>query len=376
MEDLSSLDAPVVGGGESLQSTTGEVNLYYDPKSFGTVSPRLYIDCEGLEGTKPVAAAHQKNWQDGARGHQIRQREGIRIDRKLAVGKLYPKFVYIFSDVVCYVTRNPRGWSEIVNNLLEWATVAAQHAVNQYALPAAILVLNGPPTGKPSWMSDDQNVLTNEFFKVVEADMTENAFVKDLAEQVFIHPLFVYRTLRFLQYGAESVQEIFRRCFSSVHVIYIPLKGFPPLGTDENLFKQYGRLLNRIKCDVERVQAAREESWRRFDVKQLSLAFHYAFKHLTSQSEKPFDFGDCRSQTDLPKTAKGHVTEFLKCSLGEGIESNFDSASLTLGSCMVMKALRENGEGMSFPKFFSGRTTSNRVDQRYSIIPTQYTAPR
>ena len=183
-EEMSALDAPVVGAGDSFQSTTGEVNLYYDPSSFGSVSPRLYIDCEGLDGTLPLAAAHQKKWQEGSRGYRIHQKEGFSVDRKFAVGTLYPKFLYIFSDVVCYVTRNPRGWAEVVNNLLQWATVAAQHAVNQYALPAAILVLNGPPAGKAAWMSDDPNALTDEFFRAVESQLTESAFVKSLAEQV------------------------------------------------------------------------------------------------------------------------------------------------------------------------------------------------
>lgn len=106
------------------------------------------------------------------------------MDRKFAVGMLYPKFLYLFSDVICYVTRNPRGWAELVHNLLQWATIAAQHAVNQYALPAAVLVLNGPPTGKLDWMGEDTNALTEEFFRAVEGQMTESAFVKDLAEQV------------------------------------------------------------------------------------------------------------------------------------------------------------------------------------------------
>ena len=184
-EDVSGVDAPVTGADGSFQSTTGEVNLYYDPSSFGTESPRLYVDCEGLEGTKPAAATHQKKWQDGSFGYRVKRKQGLGVDRKFAVGKLYPKFLYIFSDVICYITRNPRGWAEVVSNLLEWATVAAQHAVNQYALPAAILVLNGPPDGRAAWMGDDVDALTDEFFSAVESQIEESTFVKGVAEQVF-----------------------------------------------------------------------------------------------------------------------------------------------------------------------------------------------
>lgn len=146
-------------------------------------------------------------------------------------------------------------------------------------------------------------------------------------------------------------------------MIYIPLKDFPPLGTDENTFKQYGRLLDRIRGDAEAVQQARKESWRQFDAKQLSLVFDYAFKHLTSLSEKPFDFSDCRCQTDLPKAATTHVTEFLKSSLRVGKQSDFESASQYIGSCMVMKALEENGTGMSSykPHVCSSSNHSNHV---------------
>lgn len=135
------------------------------------------------------------------------------------------------------------------------------------------------------------------------------------------------------------------RSFSSVHVIYIPLWTYGNLGTDTNVFKQYGRLLRRIKNDADRVQASREESWTRFDVKQLSLAFHYAFGHLASRSPKPFDFGDCRSQTNLPETTQSHIAEFLKCSLRGDVHLNFSYASYVIGSCMVVRALREEGEG-------------------------------
>jgi hypothetical protein len=184
--DLADHNAPVVGTEESFLSTTGEVNLYCDPRTFGTVSPQLYIDCEGLGGGEPAAAAHQKKWQDSSRSHPIhqKQKQDIPIDRKWAVENLYPKFIYLFSDVVCYVTRNPRGWAEIVDNLLTWASVAAQHAVNQYALPAAIIVLNGPPTSEEMWIAGDHDAMTNEFFKAVEEQITKSAFVRSLAAQV------------------------------------------------------------------------------------------------------------------------------------------------------------------------------------------------
>lgn len=143
------------------------------------------------------------------------------------------------------------------------------------------------------------------------------------------------------------MQDLFLRSFSSIHVIYVPLRTFGDLGTDENINRQYNRLLYRVKSDAGKVQTQREKSWMRFDVKQLNKAFHYAFEHLGSRSNKPFDFGDCRSQIDIPESTQSHVAEFLKCSLRDDVMTNFSYASSVLGSCLVVQALREEGEGES-----------------------------
>jgi hypothetical protein len=42
-------------------STTGEVNLYLDPETFGTTNPHFFADCEGMLGTEPAAAQYQKD---------------------------------------------------------------------------------------------------------------------------------------------------------------------------------------------------------------------------------------------------------------------------------------------------------------------------
>jgi hypothetical protein len=59
------LEAPVSGStsGSATMSTTGEVNLYLDPTTFGTESPIFYADCEGIMGSSdPVASSHQNLW--------------------------------------------------------------------------------------------------------------------------------------------------------------------------------------------------------------------------------------------------------------------------------------------------------------------------
>jgi hypothetical protein len=64
-KQFNPLEAPVSGStsGSSTMSTTGEVNLYLDPTTFGTESPIFYADCEGIMGSSdPVASSHQNLW--------------------------------------------------------------------------------------------------------------------------------------------------------------------------------------------------------------------------------------------------------------------------------------------------------------------------
>jgi hypothetical protein len=123
------------------------------------------------------------------------------------------------------------------------------------------------------------------------------------------------------------MQELFLRNFSSVHVHYVPCEDFRTLGTPDIILKQHERLFHRIKNDSERVQIEREKAWTKFDAKQMAILFNYVFKHLSSQSDEPFDFSVCRRQVDVPETMEGHLSEFLQRSLEKNVKQNFSYAS-------------------------------------------------
>jgi hypothetical protein len=172
------LEAPVPGsdsGSSSFLPTTGEVSLDFDPATFGTESPRFYADCEGVLGAEPAAAQHQKIWQKHGWRYLIEERDGKPMDRSTAVKTIYPKFLYIFSDVICMVTRNQKSWTETAVRLLEWSAIGAQNTLNQYALPVAIIILNQPTVEDERWISEDQYAATRDFFSSVEQEIVENA---------------------------------------------------------------------------------------------------------------------------------------------------------------------------------------------------------
>ncbi|KAF1995293.1 hypothetical protein P154DRAFT_445923 [Amniculicola lignicola CBS 123094] len=330
---MQDLDVPIPGaqsGPDALVATTGEVNLYPDPSSFGTETPRLYADCEGLFGGEPCAAKHQWRWREHGRRYPLAEKkDGKMVDRRTAVQTIYPRFLYMFSDVICLVTRNPKRWADEAVQLLQWASVGAHHTVNQYALPAAIIILNGPHSEDPVWVSDDLGYLTRQFFKNVNGEMETNSVLQEMATK----------------HGVNTLEDLFSRNFSSVYVHFVPHDQSKLLGSPDIILQQHERLFYRLKADTARVQVERERSWTKFDSKQISVLFHYVFKHLANHSDEPFDFSSCRRQVSLPQTVQGHLSEFLQLSLGNSLGENFAYASKMVASYLCQNASREEGRG-------------------------------
>jgi hypothetical protein len=89
----------------------------------------------------------------------------------------------------------------------------------------------------------------------------------------------------------------------------------------------------------------RRKSCSLFDAKVLSILFDYAFKHLSSSNDEPFDFSQCRQQVSLPETTEGHFAEFLGRCIHNRVEGNFEAAASVVASCIVRRALKSDGPG-------------------------------
>ena len=135
-------------------------------------------------GTEPVAAQHQNEWARYGKRHPVVAKDGKHMDRRTAVQTLYPRFLYIFSDVICYVTRNHKAWADSTLRLLEWSMVGAQSTINQYALPALIIILNGSTLENENWISGDPEAATKDFFLAIEKEISENSDIRALAQKV------------------------------------------------------------------------------------------------------------------------------------------------------------------------------------------------
>lgn len=185
--DYSQFKAPPVAKEQTHESTTGDVNIYADPETFGTRTPRIYVDCKGIDGSTPLAAVHQDTWMtEGTKSYRISSNHAKKmVNRKWAVKILYPNYAYIFSAVVCHITKEQKSFTKILNDLVKWAKSAARTPINQYSLPALLVILNQPSAGSPSWLTEDSKALEKMFFEVVERQMTEGTSAgKSLAKEV------------------------------------------------------------------------------------------------------------------------------------------------------------------------------------------------
>ncbi|KAF7547599.1 hypothetical protein G7Z17_g7633 [Cylindrodendrum hubeiense] len=335
-DTIENLEAPVPGartGASACLPTTGEVNLYLDPDTFGTQVPYFFADCEGMLGGEPVAAQYQKRWFKHGRRYLVRPKDGKQIDRQTAVMTIYPRFLYIFSDVICMVTRNQKAWADSVVKLLEWSRVGAHNTVNQYALPALVIVLNGPTFENSAWISGDHEAATRDFFMAIEQEINKNTALRKMAKQ----------------HGDKTMNELLTRNFSSVYVHYIPLEGFENLGNSGVIIPQIARLAHRIRSEAKSVQKMRAETWSLFDARQLSMIFDFAFKHLASGSEDPFDFNQCRQQISPPTAVEGHFAEFMRNCLKDSETRNFDATASIVGSCIVRNSMKLEGSDLLYP---------------------------
>jgi hypothetical protein len=127
---------PAVGTIGSSIPTSGDIHLYADPDSWCSQFPRLYADCEGLNGGEKTPMANRTQNLDDAT-NEVHKRHDIHTylkpnrnilkkgargakralkfattpetrEREYAVRELYSRFLYTFSDVVVFVLHNER----------------------------------------------------------------------------------------------------------------------------------------------------------------------------------------------------------------------------------------------------------------------------
>ncbi|KAK6543076.1 hypothetical protein TWF694_006999 [Orbilia ellipsospora] len=315
LEKFEGYQIPVqkaVTGVSAIRSTTGEVNIYLDPQSYGTADPMFFVDCEGPGGVNPLAKDIQMNWfersDSGTREYPI---EG-KMDNATATKSLYPKLLYIFSDVICYVTASI-DWIDIAYNLLEFSEAGALNTINQTFPPALIIVLNNN-TSATSWASSDHpEDFTNEILSLLDDALARNEILNAKVKNA----------------GVDSLTEFLRRSYSRIQ--FHPI---PPWDQENPVitFQQLRKLLICIKIGAEHCRNQRARSQTLFNTAQMVKVLDVAFHHVSKNNDQPFDLGQCRRSLPMPESMASNISTYLGQTLKRdqhhkrGITSKFDAA--------------------------------------------------
>ncbi|KAF7546084.1 hypothetical protein G7Z17_g8670 [Cylindrodendrum hubeiense] len=188
------LSTPVPGfTNDQFDSTSSDIHVYPDPQTLSTERPMFFVDCEGLAGAEnPIARQMISSMRVGQPFEErpptnnetpasikqvlreetkdyinnpisktdlrwgktvqspsaptILSKESKRhVDpatRKAVVKHLYPRLLYAFSDVVCFVSNNARRSQNFLSKLIDWAKDGHERTINQQVKPALIIALN------------------------------------------------------------------------------------------------------------------------------------------------------------------------------------------------------------------------------------------
>lgn len=136
---------PVPGRVGSSLSTSSDLHLYAGP-IITTSTPTdnkvqvMFFDSEGLNGDSDPHSLGE--FLTSVR-RQVVDAVAYRAARATHVDESYPKLLYLFSDVMIFITTsNWRESNSILDPLLRWAQIAGTGIVNQPVKPKLIIIFN------------------------------------------------------------------------------------------------------------------------------------------------------------------------------------------------------------------------------------------
>ncbi|KAI5790575.1 hypothetical protein DFH27DRAFT_486168 [Peziza echinospora] len=288
---LTSPDTPVIGDAASAATpTSSDVHLFADPGTRESERPLLFADCEGLGGgnqpPRAVTAVEEAALEiasrlPGFKAIRNRRRQHIKLDgltreercRDWVVRKLYPRILFTFSDVICYVTRNIRTIEDIITRLLKWADTALERSVNQPLLPYAIVVINAHEEyDVPSWYEED---LTKRILNE-HADISKSPALLKLAKG-------------WIDRGGQvkNLTDLLKYYYCEIEIICIP---HYKMANGTFVVKQYQKLHAAMVNSVQNTCEQRNRNGMLLNWNDLEKYLGYAFNHYGKNATSPFDF--------------------------------------------------------------------------------------
>ncbi|KAH8672607.1 hypothetical protein BGZ60DRAFT_563027 [Tricladium varicosporioides] len=365
---------PVPGTIENLGApASADVHLYADPATLDSSAPLLFIDCEGLDGgnhapeaakLRQILSKHGKKLFQYMRdftpagpqpvhpgpeltgaGMSSLQRKQLSPTptRKFCVEDLYPRMLYSFSDVVCFVTQQANTAEVTLEKLIKWADKVSTKTLNQLALPCAIIVVNGIRNNPEDWL--DEKVATELMLRNVKNMQIVDPEMRRIAD-AWSSP---NRKL-------GSLEDIVKLYFDGIRVVYIPSKDNC---APDILYRQLQKLRNRILEETSRIQDKKNKSWSRLSAVELQIYFNSAFHHFSHFASQPFDFYTVsKSIRPPPEAFDQHISHLMGRMENYDLKNNRigsldDRIALIVASCISL-AMLESPFKLNPDKVFDG----------------------
>ncbi|KAI4192229.1 MAG: hypothetical protein LQ346_004408 [Caloplaca aetnensis] len=331
-------DVPIPGNhAERFRSTSAGIHLYCDPKTIDSDVPLFYADCEGLRGSAVPVAAHSvegdvrftsrryhdhhpvrdrasSNLRGPVEDHrdtavravslqwansQVIQSDKERLivlhpkSREIVVNQLYPRLLYTFSDVVCYVTNNPRATETELDHLFQWASIGHDRTVNQAVRPGLIIVINkDAPDSDERWL--DVDYATNELLRHLELSTK----FEDLKEQWRLRGSCI-----------STAKDLILCYYDSFRIICIP--SLTPETTHE-ITIQFSKLYREIRDTSRRLRSKRIRAQMNLDVRSFCNYVEHVYNRLARDMLSSVDFHYLASRNATrPIKFRDHVVALM-----------------------------------------------------------------
>ncbi|KAF5688686.1 calcium-independent phospholipase [Fusarium denticulatum] len=349
---------PVPGSpSDRFASTSSDIHAYSDPLTLSTKYPIVYADCEGFVGSdKPIAqeiiaalsepnwlfqwefgeesAEHKvlKYWQDkqdkllrevnrflsGAESRInvewgkldypdpqasviMEDSDGRRLrtvqnnTRKLIVKYLYPRVLYGFSDVVCFVTTNGRTSDSFLGQLIDWAQHSHDRILNQRTKPALIVILNIVVDIDDSSSSDATEDLLRSFQR------TERFRALQSLWEEREHPI-------------RNTADLLLCYYSDFKVILVPAISSKSSPADATaVSKSIRQLYETIRGSVSKIRTAKADSGTESDLATLNTHMNRSLSVLGQDLRAALDLYDIvMNDSSIPTRLSDHMASTLR----------------------------------------------------------------
>lgn len=231
---------------------------------------------------------------------------------------------------------NIRVIENVVEQLIQWASVALEKSTNQPVLPHLIIVLNAT-----------ENSIKADQWDVNVATAT---LLQSVTEALASKPSF----RQYVQYWKErkrkirNADDLLCSYYSSVRVVRVPKKGRPQL-----ISEQMAKLYDELSGDCKLSQDGKRKIRMLLDADELQPYLQYAFDHFSTDLDMPFDFVKASFKNkDILRGFGGNILK-VAVKIMNVWENKLDAAGIfrelspLVASCIMLDSARHKTKGQT-----------------------------